>query len=81
MAKEKGYITEEVYQSFRARYKECVRMLNGLEKTLERKLPERERRWIVGETAETYGNNPDLADAGWPISPDTFPLKPEPFVV
>ena len=26
-------------------YKECIRMLNGLEKTLERKVPERERRW------------------------------------
>jgi four helix bundle protein len=73
IAKEKGYITAEVYQSFRARYKECVRMLNGLEKTLERKLPEQERRWIVRETTETYGNNPDLADAGWPshVTPET----------
>jgi hypothetical protein len=48
-------------------------MLNGLEKTLERKLPEQERRWIVRETTETYGNNPDLADAGWPshVTPET----------
>jgi hypothetical protein len=39
----------------------------------ERKLPEQERRWIVGETTETHGNNPDLADAGWPIhlTPET----------
>ena len=44
MAKLKGYITEEVYQKFRDRYKACIRMLNGLEKTLERKLPELERR-------------------------------------
>lgn len=73
VAKEKGYITAEIYQSFGARYKECVRMLNGLEKTLERKLPQQERRWIVGETTKTYGNNPDLADAGWPIhlTPET----------
>ena len=54
MAKKKGYITAEVYDSFRAKYKECIRMLNGLEKTLERKLPERERRWAVEEHPEVY---------------------------
>ncbi len=47
MAKLKGYITESTYMDFRGRYKECIRMLNGLEKTLERKVPERERRWQV----------------------------------
>lgn len=40
----KGYITEKVYLEFRGRDKECIRMLNGLEKTLERKVPERELR-------------------------------------
>ncbi len=49
MAKLKGYITEVVFERYRERYKECIRMLNGLEKTLERKLPERERRWHVAE--------------------------------
>ncbi|MBW2641753.1 MAG: four helix bundle protein [Deltaproteobacteria bacterium] len=44
MAKLKGYITEKVYLEIRGRYKECIRMLNGLEKTLERKIPEQERR-------------------------------------
>jgi four helix bundle protein len=68
MAKEKAYITADVYQSFRAKYKECVRMLNGLEKTLERKLPERERRWIVEESPNSYGNSTELTDAGWPPS-------------
>ena len=47
MAKLKRYITENTYMDFRGRYKECIRMLNGLEKTLERKVPERERRWQV----------------------------------
>jgi four helix bundle protein len=28
IAKNKGYITLEVYESFRAKYKECIRMLN-----------------------------------------------------
>ena len=57
MAKLKGYITEEVYQKFRDRYKACIRMLNGLEKTLERKLPELERRWRVKEEPAIYGSN------------------------
>ena len=35
MAKLKGYITEKVYLEFKRRYKECIRMLNGLEKTLD----------------------------------------------
>jgi len=27
------------------RYKECIRMLNGLEKNLERFIPEKDRKW------------------------------------
>jgi hypothetical protein len=49
MAMLKKYITENTYQSFRERYKECIRMLKGLEKKPERNLPERERRWQVAE--------------------------------
>ena len=45
----KDYITEKVYLEFRGHYKECIRMLNGLEKTLERKVPEREFRWQLAE--------------------------------
>lgn len=66
MAKLKKYITEEVYQEFRDRYKACIRMLNGLEKTLERKLPERERRWRVSEGAAEYGANDEPRAVGWP---------------
>jgi four helix bundle protein len=47
IAKLKKYIDDEVYNAFRHRYKECVRMLNGLERTLEKHLPERERRWPI----------------------------------
>ena len=36
----KGYIDQSVYGSYRSRYKECIRMLNGLEKSLEKHLPE-----------------------------------------
>ena len=45
IARLKGYETQEVYVSYRSRYEECVRMLNGLERRLEQQLPERERRW------------------------------------
>ena len=40
MAKLKGYIDQSVYGSYRSRHKECIRMLNGLEKSLEKHLPE-----------------------------------------
>jgi len=67
MAKLKGYIAEKVYLEFKGRYKECIRMLNGLEKTLERKIPERERRWEVTEGSAVYASNYELYPQGWPI--------------
>ena len=67
MAMKKGYLSAEVYESFRAKYKECIRILNGLEKRLERKLPEGERRWDVKEPPEVYSENNQLVNAGWPI--------------
>ena len=41
----KGYISTEQYEAFRDRYLECVRMLNGLERTLERQIDASARRW------------------------------------
>lgn len=70
MAREKGYITAEIYDFFRTRYKECIRMLNGLEKTLERKLPEGERRWRVKDYPMGYENTTEPVGCGWPISSD-----------
>jgi len=67
IAKFKGYITEVVYQEYRDRYKTCIRMLNGLEKSLERKLPNRERRWQVKEGSAMYGSNEKYHFQGWPI--------------
>jgi len=55
MAKLKGYIQNDVYAKYRERYKQCIRMLNGLEKSLEQHLPEHERRWTVAETSGEYG--------------------------
>jgi hypothetical protein len=48
-------------------YKECIRMLNGLEKTLERKIPERERQWQVKERSAMYCSNDEPHSQGWPI--------------
>ena len=67
MAKLKEYIAENIYLEFRDRYKECIRMLNGLEKTLERKIPEREQRWQVAEGSAVYRLNDDTHSQGWPI--------------
>jgi len=67
MAKLKGYITEEIYREFRDRYKECIRMLNGLEKTLERKVPEKDRRWQVSEKYAVYEAYKESYFSGWPI--------------
>lgn len=60
IAKMKGYVTDHLYGDHRSRYEECIRMLNGLERTLEQKVPESDRRWLVRETPP-----------GWPESADT----------
>jgi four helix bundle protein len=49
----KGYITKPQFDTLRGRYWECVRMLNGMERTLEQQLPLQERRW-------SQHQNPDL---------------------
>lgn len=71
MAKLKGYIAEKTYMEFRNRYKECIRMLNGLEKTLEHKIPASDRRWKIEEDQEVYNANNNLYAQGWPNTPET----------
>jgi hypothetical protein len=63
----KGYLTERLYEEYRDRYKECIRMLNGLEKTLEQKIPERERRWQVAEESAVYGADNERYPQDCPI--------------
>ena len=57
----KQYIDIETYSSFRGRYMECVRMLNGLEKALERQLPPESRRWPDARPPEPRTLNPSSA--------------------
>jgi len=52
IAKLKGYIDDRQYTHFRGRYMECVRMLNGLERTLDDQLPESARRWPADDTRQ-----------------------------
>ncbi len=66
MARLKGYITIEDYLAFKERFTECIRMLNGLEKKLEQKIPERERRWQLNEEEAVYGANDTQSPHGWP---------------
>ena len=67
MAKLKGYIPESVYLEYKDRYKECIRMLNGLEKTLEKKIPAGERRWGIKEESAVYTTRDEPRSHGWPI--------------
>ena len=71
MALLKNYFSRDTFQHYRERYQECVRMLNGLEKTLERKLPERDRRWRVEEERTAYAAESELCPPGWPLYPET----------
>jgi hypothetical protein len=61
MAHLKGHETRMTYEEVRARYRECTRMLNGMERTLEKQLPESDRRRpqsSVREDAANYGPSP-----------------------
>ena len=71
MAYLKEYETKETYDEYRERYKECIRMLNGMERTLEKQLPESARRWPQESVQEELGSY----DAGYP---EPRPLNPEP---
>ncbi len=72
MAHLKSYESLEAYESFRLRYQECIRMLNGMERTLEKQLPESARRWPAVQ--EDPGN---YSSPGFPDSSSTDP-SPEP---
>jgi len=51
IAKLKKYVSEQEYDRYRSRYMECVRMLNGLERTLEQQLDPGSRRWPTAHTS------------------------------
>lgn len=57
IARLKGLVDERASETFRNRYLECVRMLNGLERTLEKNLPLSSRRFP--EREESAAANPE----------------------
>lgn len=65
MAHLKNYETQSTYEEYRARYQECIRMLNGMERTLEKQLPEADRRWPQPVMRENGGNY-DACPCGFP---------------
>jgi four helix bundle protein len=52
VALRKSYIDQETFETFRSRYQECVRMLNGLERKLESQLDPSARRFPVESQSE-----------------------------
>ena len=58
IASMKGYITKDTYARLRDRYEECVRMLTGLERAIERQLPEADRCWPERVSCEKEQMNP-----------------------
>jgi hypothetical protein len=56
MAHLKEYMPKPRYETFRSRYLECVRMLNGLERKLESLLPSDAYRWPI-KSSEGLGTD------------------------
>jgi four helix bundle protein len=67
IAKLKGYIDDREYNGYRSRYLECIRMLNGLEKTLEQQLDNASRRW---PTVPPIADTSDYSDQPWSSNPE-----------
>lgn len=74
IARLKGFITLEIYEKFRERYLECVRMLNGIEMTLEKQLPRDQQRW----NADSPPSTPASRNSTFDDDPDLRILNPEP---
>ena len=51
----KGYLSPDTFGTLEGRYRECVKMLNGLERSLEQHLPERERRFPAASPPRAPG--------------------------
>ena len=63
MAHLKGYDSRGTYEAYHNRYKECIRMLNGLERALEQHVPESARHWPDSSVRE-HAVDFDLSPCG-----------------
>ena len=59
MAYLKEYESRGTYEDYSRRYKECIRMLNGVERTLEKHLPKSAHRWpeVAREDENRHGGS------------------------
>jgi four helix bundle protein len=53
MAYKKKYIEHDVFEELKGEYKKCIRMLNGLERSLEKHVPSGDRRWPTAKEDQT----------------------------
>jgi four helix bundle protein len=70
MAQLKRYVEDGKGGEIKSRYRECIRMLNGLERALEKHIPPADRRWMVREGG--ISDNPvETCPAGFPLPTET----------
>ena len=74
IASRKKYIEQAEFESYRSRYHECVRMLNGLERKLELQLDPSARRFPSRSESEPRTLNPEPRT----LNPEPRTLNPEP---
>jgi four helix bundle protein len=67
IAHRKGYLSQVQYEELHKRYHECVRMLNGLERSLESKLERESRLWPDAPPADSRSPRQGLARYGTPV--------------
>ena len=77
MAFRKEYIDRSQFDAFRDSYKQCIRMLNGLERSLEKFVPETDRRWPrANEDRSEYECMVFMSGYPAPAPPLDLPLPP-----
>lgn len=76
MAHLKGCVTKETCGRFRECCQECIRMRNGMHRTLERHLPECDRRWPEHPKEQGSGFRKALSSIALVFRPGILSLRP-----
>lgn len=77
MAFKKKYITRKTFDEVRDSYKQCIRMLNGLERSLEKYVPATDRRWpTANEDRPEYVYLVPMSGYPCPETPSELPSSP-----
>jgi hypothetical protein len=62
----KNYLECAIFRTYR-RYKECIRIVNGLEKRLKLKIPKQEQHWQIKEGLAVFGASDETLPHGWTV--------------